>query len=129
MVQAGRSGGFWHSLRELPGRTPLRVKLITALLALVAIALVVISVAGIQILKSNLLRPYDSELQGSIGRLANSAVGPYIQAGNSGTIPGQGFALDWIPAGGSVHKVVLPYSQTFAHGSFPNPLGGGSGHA
>ena len=39
MAQAGRSGGFWQSVRDLPGRTPLRVKLITAVLALVAIAL------------------------------------------------------------------------------------------
>ena len=127
MVQAGRSGGFWQSIRDLPGRTPLRVKLITSLLALVAIALVVISVAGIQILKSNLLGPYDSQLQGSIGREANQAVAPYIQAGNTGAIPGQDFVLDWIPAGGSVHKVIIPYSQALAHGSFLNPSGG-AGH-
>jgi two-component system, OmpR family, sensor kinase len=126
MVHAGRSGGFWHSLEDLPGRMPLRVKLITALLALVAIALAVISVAGIQILKSNLLDPYDRQLQGAIGREANQVVAPYIQAGNAGTIPGQDFVLDWIPAGGTVHKVVIPYSQALGHGSFPNPLGGTS---
>src|ERR1700676_2522255 len=38
---------FWDGLRQLPGRTSLRVKLITALLALVTIALTTISVAGL----------------------------------------------------------------------------------
>jgi two-component system OmpR family sensor kinase len=42
-------GGFWEGLRRLPGHTPLRVKLITALLALVAIALAVISVASVTV--------------------------------------------------------------------------------
>ena len=42
-------GSFWEGLRQLPGRTSLRVKLITALLALVAIALAVISVASVTV--------------------------------------------------------------------------------
>lgn len=37
----------WQSLRRLSGRTPLQVKLITATLALVAVALVIISVTGL----------------------------------------------------------------------------------
>ena len=36
----------WQQVRRLPGRTPLRIKLITAVLALVAIALAAISIAG-----------------------------------------------------------------------------------
>ena len=47
MHGTSRSAGFWGTVRSLPGRTPLRVKLITAVLALVGIALAVISVAGI----------------------------------------------------------------------------------
>ena len=46
-------------LRALPGRTPLRVKMITALLALVAIALVVISAVG--------LTQFSGYLQGQSG--------------------------------------------------------------
>jgi len=42
-------GRFWDGVRGLPGRTSLRVKLITALLALVAIALAVISVASVTV--------------------------------------------------------------------------------
>jgi two-component system, OmpR family, sensor kinase len=45
----------WLALRELPGRTPLRVKLITALLTLVIIALAVISLAG-RVVYSNYLQ-------------------------------------------------------------------------
>src|SRR5690348_2058419 len=47
------SPGRWHAVRQAAGRVPLRIKLITAVLALVIIALVVISVASI-----NLFRDY-----------------------------------------------------------------------
>ena len=60
MTRAGNHTGFWRSVRELPERTPLRVKLITALLALVAIALLVISVAGISYIRGYLLSRADS---------------------------------------------------------------------
>ncbi len=42
------------NLRQLPGRTPLRVKMITALLALVIIALTIISVASLTVFRSYL---------------------------------------------------------------------------
>jgi two-component system OmpR family sensor kinase len=45
---------FWDGLRRLPSRTPLRVKMITALLALVFIALMTISVAGLIAFQSDL---------------------------------------------------------------------------
>ena len=47
------SHGRWHTVRQAASRVPLRIKLITAVLALVVIALVVISVASI-----NLFRDY-----------------------------------------------------------------------
>jgi two-component system OmpR family sensor kinase len=62
MTYNTRSVGFWESLRRLPERTPLRVKLITAVLALVAVALVVISVAGLSFLRSYLLTTVDQQL-------------------------------------------------------------------
>ena len=43
-----------ENLRQLPGRTPLRVKMITALLALVIIALTIISVASLTVFRSYL---------------------------------------------------------------------------
>jgi two-component system OmpR family sensor kinase len=51
-AQSG-SAANWQAVKQLPGRVPLRIKLITAVLALVIIALVVISVASI-----NLFRDY-----------------------------------------------------------------------
>jgi two-component system, OmpR family, sensor kinase len=125
MVQAGRSD-FWRSIKDLPGHMPLRTKLIAVLLALVSIALVAISVAGIQILKSNLIAPYDSQLQGPWGHEAVSTLSNYLQTGQ--TFTGQSFAVDWIPQHGSVHLVVLPTTQSLPRGSFPNP-GGVTGHA
>ncbi len=63
MTTSPGSPGPWRAIRQLPGRTPLRVKLITAVLALVALALVLISVAGISFLKSYLLAQADNQLQ------------------------------------------------------------------
>ena len=123
MAQAESGTGFWRSVRGLPGRTPLRVKLMSALLALVAIALVIISVAGIAILKGNLLGPYDTALQTEFGRATN-AVSSYLASGNPSA--GQQTAVDWIPAGGSVHRAVEPFNNlTFTPGSV-NPFSQGT---
>ena len=62
MSQAARTG-FWRSVRQLPERTPLRVKLITAVLALVIVALAGISFAGITYIKGYLLNRADSQLE------------------------------------------------------------------
>ena len=43
---------WWENLQRLSGRTPLRVKMITALLALVALALAVISVASLSVFRN-----------------------------------------------------------------------------
>ena len=60
------------ALRRLSERTPLRVKLITSLLALVALALAVISFAGIFFFQSYLVRQTDSQLTRLIGRIHSS---------------------------------------------------------
>jgi two-component system OmpR family sensor kinase len=46
----------WQALRQLSGRVPLRIKLITAVLALVVIALAVISIASINLFRSYQIR-------------------------------------------------------------------------
>jgi two-component system, OmpR family, sensor kinase len=101
-----RSDGFWQSVRALPGRMPLRTKLISAVLALVAIALVVISAAGLLILRNDLLGPTDSSLAASIGGAPND-VRTYLNTGN--TRPESGVALDWV-SGGRVDPVIIPVS-------------------
>jgi two-component system, OmpR family, sensor kinase len=107
MVQAGRRAGFWQSIRDLPGRTPLRLKLITALLALVALALLVISVAGIAILKNDLLGPVDNSLTSQMNR-AVLDVGTFQQTGQQSTSPD--LALTWITSKGVVHNIIIPTS-------------------
>src|SRR5262245_27420237 len=62
MAVSAYLGRFWRSARSLPDRTPLRVKLISAVLGLVAIALVVISVASVSVIKSYLLGNVDRQL-------------------------------------------------------------------
>ncbi|MGD0683758.1 MAG: HAMP domain-containing sensor histidine kinase [Streptosporangiaceae bacterium] len=54
---------LWKAARGLPDRTPLRVKLISAVLALVALALAVISLTGITVIRHYLLSRADEQLQ------------------------------------------------------------------
>jgi two-component system, OmpR family, sensor kinase len=54
MTTTSRLRRWQESLNRLPGRTPLRVKMITALLALVIVALAIISVASLTVFRSYL---------------------------------------------------------------------------
>ncbi len=107
-----RADGFWQSVRDLPGRMSLRAKLISAVLALVAIALVVISSAGLLVLRNDLLSTPDNELVDSIGS-ATGAVQSYLRGASAGHE--QGVAVYWI-SGGRIDPVVIPTSQ----GNFGN---------
>ena len=119
MAQAGRSTGFWRSIAAVPGRTPLRIKLITALLTLVAIALTVISVAGIAILRNDLLGPVDNSLTSQFSTAVGDVLN-YQQTGQTGSRTD--IALDWIPANGAVHAVVVPTSG-YGGGLSGHPFG------
>ena len=71
---AGTWTGRWigrqqRAIRRLSERTPLRVKLITAMLALVAIGLGAIGVASVYVLHSYLTTQSDNELKGAISSL------------------------------------------------------------
>ena len=71
---AGTRIGRWtrrprRAVRQLSERTPLRVKLITALLALVVIALGAISVASVYVLHSYLTTQSDTRLKGALSSL------------------------------------------------------------
>jgi two-component system, OmpR family, sensor kinase len=105
MSLSDTSGGFWRSARQLPARTPLRVKLITAVLALVAVALAVISIAGTSVLKNYLLAQPDERLHVlSLPDGAPDAVRQFLGGLSPGASP-QG-AVDWIPAGGQLKQVI-----------------------
>ncbi len=107
MTEPSGTAGFWQAVRQLPGRTPLRVKLISALLALVAVALAVISIAGISVLKSYQLGQADNTLQGYAGQ-SPRIVQDYLLGAVQPTIQTGGTALAWLPAGGSLHWVISP---------------------
>jgi len=106
----GESRGFWASVRQLPERTPLRVKLITAVLTLVAIALLVISVAGLAFLRTYLLNQADN----TVGTIANEqralqgTIQNYLVGGQTQSTPG--VAIVWIRNGGRPRLAVAESS-------------------
>jgi two-component system, OmpR family, sensor kinase len=106
MASTGGHGSFWQSVRDLPGRMPLRTKLISAVLALVAVALVVISVTGLLILRSDLTAPSNATLQSEV-QSAGQLVGSYLARGTTRAAIGQ--AVYWV-SDGQVHQVVFPVS-------------------
>jgi two-component system OmpR family sensor kinase len=113
-MSSGRIGQAWHSLRGLPDRTPLRVKMVTAVLALVAIALAVISIAGISVLKNYLLGQADRTLQ-SYAHQAQGYVGDYVSGGGvQNPYSSQGYVI-WVPSNGQP-VAVLEQVQGFHPG-------------
>jgi signal transduction histidine kinase len=103
----------WQAVRDLPGRTPLRTKLVAAVLALTAVALAVISIAGISVLKNYLLNPYDNTLQNNYLRQAQNSVGQYLEGAN----PNNSYLayVIWVPSGGGQPVTVLQQVQGGFH--------------
>src|SRR3984957_11200411 len=109
--------GFWAALRGVPRRMSLRLKLVTALLVLVGIALAVTTLVGNAILKNYLLGPYDNGLAASQS-VARRLVGQYfLTGGGPSTQPG--LAVDFV-ANRKVYQVRLP---TTSSGGYNTPFG------
>ena len=68
MTTRSRPRRWRENLRRLPGRTPLRVKMITALLALVALALAVISVASLTVFRNYQIDRASQQVTGLFNR-------------------------------------------------------------
>src|SRR5215472_16172482 len=90
MALTARSRTAWKSLRQLPARTPLQVKLITATLALVAVALVIISVTGLFAFRNYLTSTADKQVRQQF-RLAVLAYQQRSLGPNTIETPGGGF--------------------------------------
>jgi two-component system OmpR family sensor kinase len=108
MAEPSALARTWRAARHLPSRTPLRVKLTSALLVLVAVALAVISIAGISVLKSYLLGQADQQLTsltGQYGQVQHDMQG-YLQ--NPGVLYESGVSVAWIPSGHRLQQVVQP---------------------
>jgi len=67
------SSGHVQALRQVAGRVPLRIKLIAALLALVVIALAVISMVGLAAFRGYLQDRADAQLQALSEQVGNSS--------------------------------------------------------
>jgi two-component system, OmpR family, sensor kinase len=101
----------WASLRRLSDRTSLRTKLIAAMLALVAVALVVISIVGATFMRTYLLGQTDNNLR-SLEQLTAQAVGG--DPGAQGKLAENGYAVWWLPDGGSSQQIVNPPAAPYS---------------
>src|ERR1039458_8145712 len=78
----------WRGLRSLSNRTPLRTKLITALLALVIVALAAISVSSGRVLRSYLTELYDGQLQTTFASISRISLLPGQSTQVNGSLVG-----------------------------------------
>jgi two-component system, OmpR family, sensor kinase len=111
MAYPARARGLWRSVRELPAQTPLRIKLIAAVLALVTAALAVISVAGIAFLRNYLLGQADDQLR-AFARYGNptSIVETYLYFGERPAQPAYGgLTIQWLPTNGPPQQILAEY--------------------
>src|ERR1700684_4179870 len=107
MSSAGGIGRARGRLRALPDRTPLWVKLITAVLTLVLVALIVISVTGASVLRSYLLGQADDNIQSLINQVntQNFHLGHprYLEEA----------AAIWVPGTGQSQSLGIPVSPGY----------------
>ncbi len=109
MPDAVRPAAVRDSLRTLPGRTSLRVKLVSAVLVMVAIALAVISFAGISFLSRYLLGQADDHLAGLNDYALQRTLQNYLQGSPLYT---SGEAVVWVPDSGAQQQIAIPVSQS-----------------
>jgi two-component system OmpR family sensor kinase len=121
MSSTGGGHGFWANLRRLPGRIPLRVKLVTALLALVAIALGVISVASVSVFRDYEIRHASQQAADLFNQTASGLRSPHSMQPGAYIAFGPYFAA-MVPAGSSL--TALAQGSQDAPGSLPRvPMG------
>jgi two-component system OmpR family sensor kinase len=105
---------------------PLRVKLITAVLVLVGLALAAISLVGISVLRSNLLGTVDSALAQHYYVVEHGLTNGGFNL-DQRPPAGVGEAVIWIPNTGSPSYLEMPVSASgFAPGSYAHQLAGPS---
>ncbi|XVQ11624.1 ATP-binding protein [Spirillospora sp. CA-255316] len=82
-----------QALRALPGRTPLRVKLIAGMLVLVALGMTVMSGAGVSVLSQYLVSRSDQQLQATFGPVAAQIVAQMGRRNMEVRLPGEMYVL------------------------------------
>ena len=111
-----------HFFQRLSDRTPLRTKLITAVLALVIVALAVISVASVDLLRTNLTTQQDPKLRSNFDRLRCQRFAHYATPGAT-EITTSGLLLGLQGTGG---QLTSPNSQGQSFPGMGNLRGQGS---
>ena len=102
---------------RLSSRTPLRIKLIAAVLAMVALALVAVSVASVSAMRGYLLDKTDRQLTGVARVMARALTQP---GGDQTKVPVAGqFVVEVHDATG---KVVASAPRMIWHGAAPEPI-------
>src|SRR5580693_1418098 len=83
--QGGHMGARpWQAVRRLSARTSLRIKLVTALLALVAVALAVMGFVGVAVFGSYLQNQVDAQLRALNAQVVNNLTDdPFAFSGRS----------------------------------------------
>ncbi len=130
MSSTSERGSFWDGLRRLPGRTSLRVKMITALLALVAIALAVISVASVTVFSNYQVKRANQQLTAlytqAQAQLQFQAQAPqshsllYTQAGIGYVIGAWPYLEAQVPTGKTLNSVAAAQRPDTVPSSLPN---------
>src|ERR1700751_4754294 len=106
-VQSGFSRR-WQKIRRASGRVPLRIKLISAVLALVLIALTAISVGVITLLRNYLLGPIDTDLLASQRGAQHFTERCLVPPSPCPEPVAGGVMIDWVPLHGPPQSVWPP---------------------
>jgi two-component system OmpR family sensor kinase len=105
---------LWRAVRWLSDRMSLRTKLVTALLALVIFALAAMGFAGVSLLRGYLITPIDNNLKNAtVQQMAVNAVNESLNnvpSGDLARLAASGYAIFWLPSGGSLQPIVEPSS-------------------
>jgi two-component system, OmpR family, sensor kinase len=118
-----RAEGRRRSIGDLLGRMPLRTKLLTAVLGLVAIALAVISLVGIGILRNYLLSGVDQTLAAQRDAVVSELSRGFGVNGSPRYALGE--AVIWVPNQGAQQDLLAPTSSYgFAPGQTPQQVPG-----
>ncbi len=110
MTRPAALASIWQSIRRLPGRTPLRVKLITAVLALVGVAIALIGAAGVLVFRDYLFARADQQVrhQYRIAALAVQGGQPGVHLYPGDLLLGGSFITAWRFQGQQLNPQIFP---------------------
>jgi two-component system, OmpR family, sensor kinase len=111
---AGKASDFWRFARKLLAEIPLRYRLIAVEVALLGVALTVISVTGINYLRNYLMGQQNQQVESQANSLllqnnVQNYAAAELAGGGSGRHESTQLAADWV-SGGKLYRVIYPVS-------------------